>query len=396
MASSNSVYFRTHTFIAPTTGSYTFDVTAANFGFDGDDSCLSLYQTNFNPSSPAVNFLRGDDDSGPGFLSKLTHSLTAGTTYILVVSTYTSGETGPYSILSSTPVFPGTINWYKQISGGAILATGNTFNPVGVFGSGVPNTATLGTTTFYAENSASPLCRTPFLFTIGNPEVQTQANRVTCQASSISLTATCPFGTPKWYNNAQTSLLFSGSPFVTPSITSSVTYKVRCETNTVCPNGFMAVNVISVPPLANPTDVAVSSTEICSGSSITLTANCAAGNTNWYIDATTPTILLSGGSVNHTPTGSTTYHVSCEADACTSSRVATLPILVGVSSPNLIITSDITTGTELKIGIQTIEATNKVIPPANVIYKAGNSISLNPGFETQNGGIFKATIGGCN
>jgi Fungalysin metallopeptidase (M36)/Ig-like domain CHU_C associated len=396
VASTNNVFYKTHTFVAPSTGSYTFETIYAEFGNDFDDSYLSLYQTSFNPASPATNFLKGDDDSGVGYLSKITQSLTTGTTYVLVVSTFTSGEVGPYQLTSSIPIFTGTTNWYKQIAGGSILATGSTFNPVGVFGSGIPNTATLGTTTFYAENSEFPLCRTPFLFVVGNPSVQAQANRITCQASPISLTASCPFGTAKWYNNAGTSLIFSGSPFITPPISASITYKVRCETSTVCPNGFTNVNVISVPPMANPTDVAVSATEICSGSTITLTANCAAGSTNWYLDATTPIIQFSGGSISQNPIVSTSYYVSCDVDACTSSRIATLPVRVGVLTPNLMVITDIITGTELKIASQILDATNKVIPPANVIYKAGNAINLNPGFEAQAGSIFKAVIGGCN
>jgi|GEM_PF-1355084 len=63
---------------------------------------------------------------------------------------------------------PGSVNWYTASSGGTLLGTGQTFNPVGVPGSPLANNYTPGTTTFYAECAARPGCRVPTNFTI-NP-----------------------------------------------------------------------------------------------------------------------------------------------------------------------------------------------------------------------------------
>ena len=60
------------------------------------------------------------------------------------------------------------------------------------------------------------------------------------------------------------------------------------------------------------------------------------------------------------------------------------------------ITSNISTGTSILQAAQTINASNKIISPAKVTYKAGNSISLNTGFEAQTGSVFVAQIQGCN
>jgi len=46
--------------------------------------------------------------------------------------------------------------WYTSSSGGTSIGTGASFNPIGVAGSGLPNTNTAGTTIFYAECSSSP------------------------------------------------------------------------------------------------------------------------------------------------------------------------------------------------------------------------------------------------
>ena len=60
------------------------------------------------------------------------------------------------------------------------------------------------------------------------------------------------------------------------------------------------------------------------------------------------------------------------------------------------LTTNITSGTNTFKALQTIVASNKVMSPAIVNYQAGNSISLNAGFEAQNGAVFSALIGGCN
>jgi hypothetical protein len=43
-----------------------------------------------------------------------------------------------------------------------------------------------------------------------------------------------------------------------------------------------------------------------------------------------------------------------------------------------------------------IIATNKITGSANVTYKAGKSVSLEPGFKADNGVVFKTEFGGCN
>ena len=51
-------------------------------------------------------------------------------------------------------------------TGGTALASGNIFNPVGVTGSGITNTATPGTYNFYVANANYPSCRTQTSFII--------------------------------------------------------------------------------------------------------------------------------------------------------------------------------------------------------------------------------------
>ena len=64
------------------------------------------------------------------------------------------------------------------------------------------------------------------------------------------------------------------------------------------------------------------------------------------------------------------------------------PLTLNLVSP----TNDLTGISSKKAG-QIINASNKVISPASVIYQAGNAILLTPGFES--GATFKAEIRGC-
>lgn len=43
----------------------------------------------------------------------------------------------------------------------------------------------------------------------------------------------------------------------------------------------------------------------------------------------------------------------------------------------------------------TITAQNRVNPPANVLYQATQSVVLNPGFQANQGAVFKAEVKAC-
>ena len=166
---SRATYYQTFTFVAPATGSMTLRTTAANLVSCGQDTHMSLYQISFDPNNPATNFIAADDDSGGGGgLSLITQNLTQGTTYILVVGSYCGGgDIGTFTLEATSAVFNGgVVNWYLNPTGGTALASGNVFNPVGVSGSGIPNTATPGTYNFYVANANFPACRTQTTFTI--------------------------------------------------------------------------------------------------------------------------------------------------------------------------------------------------------------------------------------
>ena len=161
------------------TGNYVFEMNN-NTTYNGVGY---IYTGSFTPGSCATGTLvRADNDEGSGDEPILggsngagAMSLSAGVTYYLVSSTQGASDvTGNDYTWTITPSSggnvmlnePGNVEWYTASSGGSAIGTGNSFNPVGVSGSGISNTNSLGTWTFWAACSSSPSCRTQADFTI--------------------------------------------------------------------------------------------------------------------------------------------------------------------------------------------------------------------------------------
>ena len=110
-----------------------------------------------------------------------------------------------YMRISVTYTIPGVLNWFTTVSGGTPIGTGSPFNPVGVANSGLANTNTPGTYTFYAECSSDTRCRTATNFTItpivGTPLFSLGTSSIRCQAaSSVTYTATATSSTGITYS----------------------------------------------------------------------------------------------------------------------------------------------------------------------------------------------------
>ena len=83
-----------------------------------------LYQTSFNPSIPSSNMFASDDDSGGSWRFRITVSLEAGTTYILVFTTFAAGATGPFSVTGGGP---GALSFTRlNVGSGSTIATSTT------------------------------------------------------------------------------------------------------------------------------------------------------------------------------------------------------------------------------------------------------------------------------
>ncbi|SOE21057.1 Putative Ig domain-containing protein [Spirosomataceae bacterium TFI 002] len=141
-------------------------------------------------------------------------------------------------------------------------------------------------------------------------------------------------------------------------------------------------------------NVMVDFIDVCSGSTVTLTGSCeGSGGLTWYDVATDGTALGTGVSFTQNPTENSTYYAACYAGACEGPRTATEEVQILPNAADLENTVTLTTdysADTIKLANDYINATNKIISPADVIYHSGKAVNLNPGFESQNGSVFLA------
>lgn len=139
----------------------------------------------------AGTWIKGDDDSGiAGDEPKMNATLTAGTTYQLISTTFDASADNSFTWTVTPPgggqimLFQsGTIEWWDAPTGGSVVGTGANFDPVP---SVIANTNTPGTTTLYAACSNSVGCRTATTFVINPAPSITLVNSVnnTCAGGS--------------------------------------------------------------------------------------------------------------------------------------------------------------------------------------------------------------------
>ena len=104
--SESAFYYQSFLFNVSIAGSYSFQskITMKTFGY--------LFSNSFNPIVPSQNVIASNKDDGEYQQFGLYTLLDTGTTYILVVTTYYSGITGPFAIseTGSTPIIFSPIN----------------------------------------------------------------------------------------------------------------------------------------------------------------------------------------------------------------------------------------------------------------------------------------------
>jgi gliding motility-associated-like protein len=222
-------------------------------------------------------------------------------------------------VLTADPAPTGTYAWYDQATGGNLLASGVTY----------PTPVLTSSTTYYVQhmNAGCSSDRTAINVTVNPlPSPPQVSEPIICPGSVATLTATSSVGgTFQWYTAATGgTLLSSDVTYTTPALTANAIYYVQ-TTESGCASARTAVNVTVLDPVPAPT---VPATDVCLGSSATLTASGSPDSYEWY-DAATGGNLLVTGSVYVTPelTTTQTYYVQSIANNCTSSRT---PVTVTV------------------------------------------------------------------
>ena len=245
-----AVHYDTYTFTVSVTGSYTF----LHCGTANWDTHDAVYTSPFDPLAPATNFLGGGDDGGTGCSSgsNTTVTLTAGTTYVFVAEAFNNTGVGGYTVNITGPgTFTTTIQaplqWFTTATGGSPIATGETFNPIGVANSGLVNTNTAGSTNYYVACSNTPDCRSLAVLTVNPNPIVNLGNDTTFCGSTVVLDAGNAGATYSWS---------TGSATQTVSTTTTGTYGVSVNLNgctktdsiLVTNNAFPVISTVTANP----------------------------------------------------------------------------------------------------------------------------------------------------
>ncbi|WP_165352482.1 hypothetical protein, partial [Flavobacterium anhuiense] len=290
----------------------TSSTSAANYGGSSD-----LWNTTWTPAD--IN----NSNFGIALSASITRTssndITAYVDYMQITVNYTIGG----------------IEWYTTSTGGSSIYTGSSFNPVGVAGSGLTNTATEGTKTYYAACSGNSNCRAAVNFVINaKPTITGVSPASRCGTGEVTLGAEASAGTINWYAASTGGVsLGTGESFTTPSLSATTSYYVEATDNgcTTSTRTEVKATINTIPTINSTTEASN-----CGAGSLQLKATASTGATiNWYADPTTLTVLGTGATFN-TPTlsATTTYYVGAvTAAGCTStSRIAVAAVINTPSS----------------------------------------------------------------
>ena len=276
-----------------------------------------------------------------------------------------------YINLTITYTIPGSLQWYTVSSGGTAIGSGANFNPVGVANSGLANTNTAGTTSYWVEcSTAVGGCRAKADFTINpSPTVTVSPDQSICAGSDATISASGATSY-EWSNALGTASSVTVSPTTTTTYTVTGTAANGC-TNTA--NTTVTVNPIQLVSVS----IEASTTIICPGTSVTFNATATNGGTaplyQWKVNG------INVGSNSVSFTSSTLVNgdvVTCvmtsNANVCLSGSPATSnSIPISVNTPVGITAITPTTNPIAPTQTTTITATGVVGTGALVSWYSG-------------------------
>ena len=277
--------------IPSVTGTYTIDVSSAvltptDVAGNTNDTYLFVYSGNFNYLSPLTNLVRANDDfSNLTVLSRVVNlNLTAGTVYYLVLSSYTSGQTGPLSFSVTGPA--------NVTVGGPLINTVSTMTPM-TGCSGSPSTSQ-SFTVDGSNLSANIALTAPAGFEISTAPAGTYSN-------SLSLTPTAG-------NVALTTVYARLAATATGTPAGSITVSSGTTTKTVALSG----TVNTTPSIALGSITSVNS----AATSFAIPYTVAAGSPDQYSITTGGVSPMPGFStVSNATLGATPLTVTIPASA---------------------------------------------------------------------------------
>ncbi len=236
---------------------------------------------------------------------------------------------------------PATLNWYTAPSGGTKIGSGSPFNPIGVAGSVLANTNTAGTTTYYAECSTSPGCRTAtdFIITPSLPasvSIEAVPSGTICAGTSVTFTATPTNGgtTPTyiWKKGGVVIPSETSATYTSTALADNDKITVEMTSNAICstasPVASNEIPVTVTPAVGTPVfALGATSTRYQIAESVPYTA--AANNSTSITYSLDATSIAGGNSISalglvtYSPIWSGPSTITVTATGCNGPKTAT-------------------------------------------------------------------------
>ncbi|MFY7908453.1 MAG: 3-coathanger stack domain-containing protein, partial [Emticicia sp.] len=157
------------------------------------------------------------------------------------------------------------------------------------------------------------------------------SNPTICSGASTSLSATCASGTVKWYDSNSTTLLATTTNYITPNLTTTTTYNVRCELGS-CKSSFVGVNVT--------VEAAIVATASNSGPYLignTIELNATGGNSYSWTGPNSFTSSLQNPTIsNALLVNSGIYSVTVTSGICTATATTNV-VVNGINPCDLVV-----------------------------------------------------------
>jgi hypothetical protein len=246
-----------------------------------------------------------------------------------IVGTSAGSRCGTGTVGLSATSSSGLVRWYDSPLGGTMLFEGNNYT-----------TASLSVSTSYwvtaTDNGCENPTRTEVVATIYTiPTITSVSDSERCGTGALILGASASSGDVNWYAlNAGGAVLYTGTNFTTPSISTSTTYYVAAISNG-CVSAVRTPVVATIKPI--PTVVSVSGDSRCGSGQVTLTATPSSGVINWY-DSSAGGTLLQAASNNYSPTitATTIFYAEAVSNGCVSSaRTAVTAVVIAYPTGTL-------------------------------------------------------------
>lgn len=335
----------------PATGIWTIGALTA-----GSDRNLLIEVTIMGVGSTKNTAIVGSPDNNPKYAQNDTSSvmIQAGACLVqapVIACAIAEICKGGTTTLSATGCADGTVLWSNGKSGITIFATPSV-------------------TTTYSASCVVGKCTSAVSNTVTVTVIEPKAPVITasadnvCPGTSLTLTASgCVGGVIEWSDKAQTGASIVVAPF------SKTTYTAQCRMgNCLSSPATKTINIVTEIP--TPTIVS-STTVVCPGETMTLTAENCLGTPVWSsTSATTSSILVTPTAENNT------YSVYCKNGTCVSKSSAVVAIkLVAPVIPTVTASAD-TVCAKGAVVLTAADCNGTVIWNVNGL--TGPSITVNP------------------